>query len=388
MFSSNTKMTVPFNRPTVTGAELDYIREAIQDGHLCSGGNFTERCHRLLFEWFENSTAFLTSSGSTALEMSALVSRVGPGDEVILPSFTFLTTASSFALRGAIPIFVDIRADNFNLNEDLVAEAAGQKTKAIIPVHYAGITCNLDELAKTAKACGAMLIEDAAHALHSRYKGRPAGSFGAMSIFSFHAAKNINSGEGGVLIVNDKSLVDRSWEIWDKGTNKRRFLEGQIEHYSWTDLSSSFAPSEITAAYLLAQLENSQSITEQRVRSWDKYFAAFEELELQGLAKRPLVSDSCQHNGHIFYLVLENKKTRDALIAHLKKKGISALFHYIPLHLSPAGKKFGRTHGSMANTEQLSARIIRLPIWNGLPTDAQEFVCSSVFEFFGVRRSL
>lgn len=376
------KMKVPFNRPVAVGSELRYIEQALKEGHLFADGPFTKQCQARLNRLIGSSAAFLTTSGSSALEMAALVADIKAGDEIILPSFTFLTTASAFALRGAVPVFVDIRKDNLNLDEELVAQAIGPKTRAIVPVHYAGVCCNMDALQDLARKHALLLIEDAAHAFNSKYKGKAAGSFADLSVFSFHAAKNLNSGEGGALLVNNSELVQRAWTIWDKGTDKRRFLEGDIDFYSWTELSSSFAPSEITAAILFAQLEEAHRITDERMGLWNTYYEALETLENKGLLRRPIVGENSRHNGHIFYILLEDAITREKLIEFLESRGVSAQFHFMPLHLSPAGMKFGRTFGNLSNTEELSARVLRLPIWSSMDAASQEYVCMCLEDFF------
>ncbi|MBX9685603.1 MAG: dTDP-4-amino-4,6-dideoxygalactose transaminase [Candidatus Obscuribacterales bacterium] len=375
-------MKVPFNRPSLTANELPYIEQALKEAHLSAYGNFTKRCHSILEEAIGVKSAFLTCSGSAALEMAALLADIKAGDEVILPSFTFLTTASAFALRGAIPVFVDVHPENMNINEELVAAAIGPKTKAIVPVHYAGLPCNMDALQAIAEKNNLLLIEDAAHALHSKYKGQEAGSFGAISILSFHAAKNVNSGEGGALLVNDPDLIERAKIIWDKGTNKGELSKGLVSFYSWQALSSAFAPSEITAAFLLAQLEQSREITQERSLIWNRYHEAFETLEAREHLKRPALTADIQQNGHIYYLILNSQNERDRLIEFLLAREISALFHYVPLHLSPAGKAYGRSHGNLPVTEDYSRRLLRLPVFKGLDLDSQAYVCRSVQEFF------
>ncbi len=378
------KLTVPFNCPTLTGSELDYIKLALDQAHLCADGTFTEACQKELCRQVGSGAAFLTNSGSSALEMAAMIADIKPGDEIILPSFTFLSTASAFALQGGIPVFVDIDENELNIDEDQVAEAIGKRTRAIVPVHYAGVCCNMDELSELARSHTLLLIEDAAHALHSEFKGRQAGSFGNISVFSFHAAKNINCGEGGAVLLNDVALKDRAQMLWDKGTDKRSFFEGKIDHYSWKILSSAFSPSEITAAFLLAQLECSKKITEDRIRIWQRYFRQFEDLETKGFIRRQKLGSKKKNNGHIFFILLENHETRDSLIAFLKEAGVTALFHYTALHLSEAGKKFGRTHGNLANTERLSKQMLRLPIWYSMDEDRQDYVVEQVYRFFGL----
>jgi len=327
--------------------------------------------------------AFLTSSGSSALEMAAFVADVQPGDEVIVPSFTYITTASAFAIRGATPVFVDIKPDTLNLDEALVERAITSRTKAIVPVHYAGVPCNMDAFVDLAKRKNLLLIEDSAHALLSTYKGKKICSFGDMSIMSFHAAKNVGCGEGGALFVNSPELIDNAHTIWEKGSNKRQFMEGRVNTYSWQTLSTSFALSEISAAFLLAQLEAADEITKERLRIWDKYQSAFEDLEKRELVCRPVAVPDTTHSAHIYYLMARTKAERKNMLSYLNERGVRSLFHYVPLHSSPAGIRHCRTfQDQLPVTDSVSERLLRLPLWAGLEPGVQDEVIERVFDYF------
>jgi dTDP-4-amino-4,6-dideoxygalactose transaminase len=359
-------MDIPFNRPAVVGRELDNIVQAIGDRHFSGDGSFTRRCH----EWLERETgttkALLTHSCTAALEMAAILADLAPGDEVILPSFTFVSTANAVALRGAVPVFVDIRHDTLNLDESRVEDAITDRTRAIMVVHYAGVACAMDEFEAIARRHELLLIEDAAQGLLSKYKGRPLGSIGAFGTISFHETKNIISGEGGALLVNDARFVPRAEIIREKGTNRSSFFRGQVDKYTWVDIGSSYLPSEIIAAFLHAQLEDARVLTEDRRRAWNRYHDAFAGLERDGKVRRPIVPPECEHNAHLYYLLLPDLSARTRFISRLKERGIAALFHYVPLHDSPAGRRFGRSHGSLAVTSDASDRLVRLPLWAGL----------------------
>jgi dTDP-4-amino-4,6-dideoxygalactose transaminase len=357
---------IPFNRPFTTGREFDYVREAIEYGHLASSGPFTERCSGWLEGRIGAERALLTHSCTAALEMAAMLLDVGPGDEVVMPSFTFVSTATSVVLRGATPVFVDIRPDTLNLDETKVRAAITPRTKAILLVHYAGVGCEMNELLRVADESGAALVEDAAHGILATYDGRPLGSFGALSALSFHETKNVHCGEGGALLINDPAYRERAEIMLDKGTNRRRFLRGQVDKYSWVDLGSSYGTSEINAAFLWAQLEDADAITDRRLAIWAAYHEAFAELEQQGLVRRPVVPDGCSHNAHMYYLLLPDLESRSRLIAELKESGIQAVFHYVPLHESEAGHRFGRAAGNLSVTEETSERLLRLPLWPGM----------------------
>jgi dTDP-4-amino-4,6-dideoxygalactose transaminase len=350
----------------MTGNELAHIEQAHINGMLSGDGPFTKRCH----QWLEQKTgthkALLTHSCTAALEMAAILAELQPGDEVIMPSYTFVSTANAFVLRGAVPVFVDIRSDTLNIDEALIEAAITPKTRAIVPVHYAGVACEMDVIMEIAKRHGLLVIEDAAQGVMSTYKGRPLGSIGDMGCYSFHETKNVISGEGGALLVNNDKFADRAEMIREKGTNRSLFFRGQVDKYTWVDQGSSYLPGEIIAAFLYAQLEAADNITDKRMVIWNKYHAAFADLEADGLLKRPVVPDSCLHNAHMYYLLLPSLVKRTLFIERLKDHDIHSVFHYIPLHSAPAGLKFSRFHGSMSNTNELSDRLVRLPLWVGI----------------------
>lgn len=373
-------MNIPFNRPAVVGRELDNIMQAVADRHLSGDGAFTRRCH----EWLERETgtakALLTHSCTGALEMAAMLAGLEPGDEVILPSFTFVSTANAVALRGAVPVFVDIRPDTLNLDESKVEEAITERTRAIIVVHYAGVACAMDEFEAIARRREILLIEDAAQGMLSTYKGRPLGAIGALGALSFHETKNVISGEGGALLVNDPRFIARAEIIREKGTNRSSFFRGQVDKYTWVDLGSSYLPSEIIAAFLFAQLEDARVLTEDRRRVWNRYHGAFAQLEREEKVRRPVVPAECEHNAHMYYLLLADLAARTRFIARLKDRGVRALFHYVPLHDSPAGRKFGRAQGELRVTSDISDRLVRLPLWPGLDNNTADVVVECVHD--------
>jgi dTDP-4-amino-4,6-dideoxygalactose transaminase len=366
---------LPFNRVHITKHELEYVRQAIEGNHLSGDGPFTKRCH----EWLERTTgtakALLTHSGTAALEMSAILADVGSGDEVIMPSFTFPSTANAFVLRGSTPVFVDVDPRTLNMHPERVREAVTDKTRAVVPVHYAGVACDMNALMAIAADAGLLVIEDAAQALLARGDGRPLGTIGQMGALSFHETKNVTSGEGGALLVNDPALLERAEIVREKGTNRSRFFRGLVDKYTWVDVGSSFLPSELQAAFLFAQLEHAEQITARRVAIWDAYHAALASLESDGFLLRPLARPD---NGHIYYVLLKSEKVRSSVIAHLKSTGISAVFHYVPLHSSPAGMRFGRTSGSMHVTDDISERLVRFPVWPDMTEEDVERVVGAV----------
>jgi len=369
---------VPFNRPASTGRELAAIADALEHGHLAADGSYTRRCSELLEQMLEARTVLLVHSCTAALELSALLLSIGPGDEVIMPSFTFVTTATAFALRGATPVFVDIRPDTLNIDETQIQEAVTERTRAIVVVHYAGVACAMSAISNLAHANGLALVEDAAQGICARYDGQALGTFGWLGALSFHETKNVSCGHGGALIVNDSELVERANIARDKGTNRLQFFRGQVDKYTWLDLGSSFALSDLAAAFLWPQLQDSVTITADRLRTWAEYHERFADAERAGLLRRPFVPHGCEHNAHMYYLVLPNRTVRDALIERLNAQGINAVFHYVPLHSSPAGLRYGRATGSLSVTEDLSGRIVRLPLWNGIDTGTVERVASAV----------
>lgn len=367
---------IPFTRVHVTGNEIEYIRQAIHNNRIGGDNAFSKRCEAWLERATGSARALLTQSCTAALEMAAILADVKPGDEVIMPSFTFVSTANAFVLRGATPVFVDVDPHSMNIDPERVREAVTPRTRAIVPVHYAGIACDMDALLEIGGASGAMIIEDAAQALHGDWKGRPLGSIGALAALSFHETKNVTCGEGGALLINDPSLIERAEIIREKGTNRSRFHRGQVDKYTWIDLGSSFLPGELTSAFLLAQLEQSLDITAARRRVWNWYDQALAPLESDGFLTRPTTGAG---NAHIFFVLLPSLEIRTQLIDALKKNGIGSVFHYVPLHSSPAGLRYGRAAGSLAVTEDVSNRLLRLPLWPDMTEyDVQSVVDSMV----------
>jgi dTDP-4-amino-4,6-dideoxygalactose transaminase len=356
-------MRIPFNQPYMTGRELDYIAQAHANKHLAGNGAFTRRCQDWLQQRLQCRKALLTHSCTAALEMAGLLADLVPGDEVILPSFTFVSTANAFVLRGAVPVFLDVRPDTLNLDEARVEAAITSRTRAIVAVHYAGVPAEMDPLLEVAGRHGLLLIEDAAQAVLAEYRGRPAGSLGHLAAVSFHETKNVISGEGGALLINDPRFLARAEVIWEKGTNRTAMLRGEVDKYTWLDVGSSFLPSDLIAAFLWAQMEEADDILTQRLRTWQAYHEAFAPLEMRGLARRPRVPEHCRHNAHMYYLLLDSLEARTRFIERLKRQGIAAVFHYVPLHSAPAGRRYGRTAGTMAVTDRASAGLVRLPLW-------------------------
>jgi dTDP-4-amino-4,6-dideoxygalactose transaminase len=365
---------IPFNRPFVAGNELAYVEQAIAARDLAGGGEFTRRCEEWLREMTGSPLALLSHSATGALEAATMLAGLGPGDEAIMPSFGYPTMATAVVRQGATPVFVEIDPRTLNVDPERVAAAVGERTRAILAVHYGGVACDMDALGEIAQEHELALIEDAAHCLLASQDGQALGSIGDLGAISFHATKNVTSGEGGVLLVNDPALAERARVVWDKGTNRSRFLRGQIDHYTWVDVGSSFGASDITAAFLLAQLEAAEEVTARRRTIWDRYHAAFEELEQEGRAQRPPSPPGSVHNGHVYYLVLPSAETRAAFIERLREQEIATVFHFVPLHSSPAGERFGRVVGSLAHTEDLSSRLVRLPLFVDLDDGSVERV--------------
>ncbi len=359
-------MTIPFNRPYMTGEEIDRIIEAHLLGHLSGDGSFTSRCHR----WLESNTgakkALLTHSCTAALEMAALLLDLQPGDEIIMPSYTFVSTANAFVLHGGKPVFVDIREDTLNIDETLIEGAITMRTKAICVVHYAGVSAEMDEILRIAAKHNLTVVEDAAQGIMSKYRGHPLGTLGNLGTLSFHETKNIISGEGGALLCRDDDFADRAEILREKGTNRSRFFRGQVDKYTWVDKGSSYLPAEVTAAFLYAQMNHADEITRRRLAIWQQYNEWAQPFEEQGLVKRPTVPEECEHNAHMYYLLLPTLSHRSRFIEALRQRGVGSVFHYVPLHSSPAGLRYGRSHGSMAVTEATSDRLVRLPLWIGL----------------------
>lgn len=369
---------IEFNRPYMTGMELEYIAQANAGHRLAGDGPFTKRCH----QWLETRTgarkALLTHSCTAALEMAALLLDIAPGDEVIMPSYTFVSTANAFVLRGGVPVFVDIREDTLNLDERLVEAAITDRTRAIVPVHYAGVSCDMDALMTIANRHQLAVVEDAAQGVESTYKGRPLGSIGTFGALSFHETKNVISGEGGALLVNDAAYATRAEIIREKGTDRSRFFRGEVDKYTWQEVGSSFLPGELVAAFLWAQLEHADSITRDRLGAWAQYHALLEPLEAQGLLRRPYIPEHCGHNAHMYYVLLSQHIERQRVLDALKESDVYSVFHYVPLHSSPAGQRYGRVHGNLEVTERQSERLIRLPLWIGLNAVQQEHIVEAL----------
>jgi dTDP-4-amino-4,6-dideoxygalactose transaminase len=375
---------IPFNRPHVVGRELSYVSQAQANGHLSGDGPFTRRCHAWLERHAGGGKALLTHSCTAALEMAAILAGIEPGDEVILPSYTFVSTANAFVLRGAVPVFVDVRADTLNLDESLIEGAITSRTRAVAPVHYAGVGCEMDVILEIAGRHGLLIIEDAAQGIMSSYRSRPLGSLGHLGAFSFHETKNVISGEGGALLVNDRGMAARAEIIREKGTNRSQFFRGQVDKYTWVDVGSSFLPGEMVAAYLAAQLEEANAITASRLALWDRYHDAFEALEREGKLRRPVVPEDCKHNAHMYYLLLPDLGERTAFIEHMREREIQCVFHYVPLHSSPYGRQVGRASGAMPVTTDVTDRLVRLPLWVGLE-EHLERVIETALHFFRMR---
>lgn len=365
---------IPFNKPYMTGKELWYVSQAHASGHLAGDGIFTKKCNAWLEKRIGCQKALLTHSCTAALEMAAILAHIQPGDEIIMPSYTFVSTANAFALRGGVPVFVDIRPDTFNIDEALIEAAITPRTKAIVAVHYAGVGCEMDVIMSIAEKYGLLVIEDAAQGIMSSYKGRPLGSIGHLAALSFHETKNIISGEGGALLVNDLCFAEQAEIIREKGTNRSLFFRGQVDKYTWVDFGSSYLPSELIAAFLWAQMEEADAITRRRLDIWDVYHTNFDELEKQGKIRRPIIPSDCTHNAHMYYLLLPDLDRRTAFIAALKQKGIGTVFHYVPLDSSPMGEKCGRKSGELPQTRLLSERLVRLPLWLGLEEFQSEVI--------------
>ncbi|MCC7483976.1 MAG: dTDP-4-amino-4,6-dideoxygalactose transaminase [Burkholderiales bacterium] len=376
-------MKVPFNKPFTIGPELENIAQAVREGHLSGDGPFSRRCHRWLEERLGCRRALLTHSCTAALEMAAILCDLAPGDEVIMPSFTFVSTANAFVLRGAVPVFVDIRPDTLNLDEALAARAVTPRTRAIVPVHYAGIGCEMDALMALAARHDLVVVEDAAQGILAEYRGRKLGAIGHLGCLSFHETKNVISGEGGALLVNDERFVARAEIIREKGTNRAQFFRGEVDKYTWVDIGSSWLPSELVGAFLHAQLERADAINAQRLRLAAAYAEGLAPLAARGLLSVPRQApEGVEGNGHLFYVLLPDIDTRSALIAHLKARGVHAVFHYVPLHSSPAGRRYGRAAGELPVTEDVSARLLRLPLYHELTAREVAAVCEAVGAFF------
>ena len=374
-------MKVDFNIPPFAGKEFEYIREAVESHKICGDGAFTQKCDTWMEERFQAERIFLTTSGTTALDMAALLCDLKPGDEVILPSYTFSSTATSAVLCGAKLVFVDIRPDTMNLDEQLIESAITPKTKAIFAMHYAGVACEMDTIMEIAKRHHLKVVEDAAQGVMSTYHGKALGTIGDFGCYSFHETKNYSMGEGGAIVVNHKEEVERAEILREKGTNRSRFYRGQIDKYTWVDFGDSYLPSELNAAYLWAQLEIADAINQDRLSTWYAYDEAFKPCEKEGLITLPTIPEGCVHNAHMYYVKLRDLRERTEFLRFMKERGISCTFHYVPLHSAPAGLKFGRFHGEDRYTTKESDRLVRLPMYYGLYKEKRDWVIESVLEF-------
>lgn len=374
---------IDFNIPPFLGTEMEYVRQAAAVNHkICGDGPFSQSCHEWLEQRFDARKALLTTSGTAALEMAAILCNLQPGDEVILPSYTFSSTATAFQLVGATLVFVDIRPDTMNIDEAKIERAITSRTRVIVPVHYAGVACEMDTIMDIAKRHNLLVVEDAAQAVMSTYKGRALGTIGNFGCYSFHETKNYSMGEGGAILVNDPAYIERAEIIREKGTNRQRFFRGQVDKYTWVDRGGSYLQSDLNAAYLFAQFEAADKINEDRLRTWNLYWNGLTPLAEQGLIELPTVPDGCVHNAHMFYLKCANLEERTKLIAHLKERGIWAVFHYVPLHSSPAGEMFGRFDGIDEHTTSEGDRLVRLPMYYGLDEADALYVINGVKEFY------
>lgn len=374
---------IPFNRPYMTGKELDYIKQAKAGGMLSGDGPFTKRCHSWLEERTGCNKGLLTHSCTAALEMAALLLDIRPGDEIIMPSYTFVSTANAFVLRGGVPVFVDIREDTLNLDECLIEAAITPRTRAIVPVHYAGVACEMDAIMTLAKRHGLKVVEDAAQGVMASYKGRSLGSIGDLGAYSFHETKNVISGEGGALLVNDPALAARAEIIREKGTDRSRFFRGEVDKYTWQEVGSSFLPGELIAAFLWAQFEEAKSITNERLAIWQRYHELLAPFEQLGLLRCPIVPSDCQHNAHMYYVLLAPEIDRQKVLSELKKNDINSVFHYVPLHSSPGGQRYGRAHAELEVTVRQSERLVRLPLWVGLAPAQQDRIVEVLHNALG-----
>lgn len=374
---------ITFNVPPYTGNEIKYIEQAVKNQKICGDGAFTKQCNAWIEEKFHAQKALLTTSGTTALEMATLLCDLKEGDEVILPSYTFSSTATSVVLTGATLVFVDIRPDTMNIDEKKIEAAITSKTKAIIAVHYAGVACEMDTIMDIARRHNLLVIEDAAQGVMSTYKGRALGTIGDFGCYSFHETKNYSMGEGGAIIINNPEYNERAEILREKGTNRAKFFRGQVDKYTWVDYGSSYLPSDLNAAYLWAQLEKADEINNNRLESWNKYYSALKPLEDQKLIELPVIPNECEHNAHMFYVKLKNLKERTEFIKHLKENGVQSSFHYVPLHSAPAGIKFGRFDGEDQYTTIESERLTRLPMYYGLTDEDQKKVICNIYSYFG-----
>ena len=373
---------IDFNKPPYVGNELEYIRQAVENRKICGDGPFTKRCNAWLEERFHAQKALLTTSGTTALDMAMLLCELKPGDEVILPSYTFSSTATAAVLAGAKLVFVDVRPDTMNIDETKIEAAITERTKVIVVMHYAGVACEMDAIMDLARRHGLMVVEDAAQGVMSTYKGRALGTIGDFGCYSFHETKNYSMGEGGALIINNEAYNERAEILREKGTNRSKFFRGQVDKYTWVDFGDSYLPSELNAAYLWAQLEQADAINENRLATWNAYDKAFAPLKAQGKLELPVIPEDCVHNAHMYYLKLKNLQERTAFINYMKENDVHTVFHYVPLHSAPAGLKFGRFAGEDVYTTKESERLVRLPLYYSLAQEDLEKVIRLVYDFF------
>lgn len=374
---------INFNVPPFLGTEMDYIKQAIKNQKICGDGEYTKKCNQWMEEKFHTAKALLTTSCTHALEMAAILSDINQGDEVIMPSYTFVSTADAFVMRGAKIVFVDIRPETMNINEDLIEGAITDKTKAIVPVHYAGVSCDMDKINAIAKRHNLIVVEDAAQGVMSKYKGQYLGTLSDYGCFSFHETKNYSMGEGGALLIKNSDDIEKAEIIREKGTNRSKFFRGQIDKYTWVDYGSSYLPSDINAAYLYAQLQEADKIFNDRMSSWNYYYRHLQDLKDH--IDLPYIPQDCEHNAHMFYIKVKDLNERTNLIAFLKENGVGAVFHYIPLHSSPAGEKFGVFHGEDVYTTKESERLIRLPLYYGLKENERSIVVDTLYRFYNDR---
>jgi dTDP-4-amino-4,6-dideoxygalactose transaminase len=369
---------IPFNRPSLVGNEHQYIDQALASGKLSGNGTFARRCA----DWLEQrigSKALITPSCTASLEMSGILASLGPGDEVIVPDFAFVSTANAFVLRGAVPVFVDVDPHTLNIDPEAIEDALTERTRAIVVIHYAGVACDMERIGQIAARNDVVVIEDAAHSIEAFYHGRPLGSIGDIATFSFHETKNVQCGEGGALLVNDARLVERAEIVQEKGTDRSRFFNGKVDKYTWRDMGSSYLLSEVASAFLWAQLEHAERITEERRGVWSRYFEGLESLEHEGLLRRPIVPPGCEHSGHLFYVLLPTETLRDAMLRALAERGVHAVFHYLPLHDSPGGRRYGRLAAAVPTSKDVSSRLLRLPLWAGFGEERTEAVIDAVY---------
>lgn len=376
------KKMICFNIPPFVGKELEYVKQAVENKKICGDGAFTKLCHKWIEETTGTEKALLTTSCTHALEMAAILCDIKEGDEVIMPSYTFVSTADAFVARGAKIVFVDIRPDTMNIDETLIEAAITEKTKAIVPVHYAGVSCEMDTIMAIAKKYNLKVVEDAAQGVTATYKGKQLGAIGDFGCYSFHETKNFSMGEGGALLIQNPDLIDKAEIIREKGTNRSKFFRGQIDKYTWVDFGSSYLPSDMNAAYLWAQLEEVKTICDDRLSNWNRYYAGLKSLAEEGFIELPFVPADCEHNAHMFYIKAKDLEERTKLIAYLRAEGLQSVFHYVPLHSSPAGQKYGRFHGEDKYTTTESERLLRLPFYYGLTAEDVAYVCEKVRAFY------